>query len=116
MKAVAMMVAAGFGSWLVASLVLDSRMRLELLCGMIGPLAGVSGSWVLIERTHRRNPQALTSAMIVAFGFKLVFFGAYVAVMLVGLSLRPVPFVASFVGYFCGLYLMEALYLQRLFK
>ena len=84
MKGVAVMVAAGFGSWLVASLVLGSRVRLELLCGMIGPLAGVSGSWVLVERTHRRNPQAVTSVMIAAFGLKLLFFGAYVAVMLVG--------------------------------
>jgi len=116
MKGVAVMVAAGFGSWLVASLLLGSRVRLELLCGMIGPLAGVSGSWVLVERTHRRNPQAVTSVMIAAFGLKLLFFGAYVAVMLVGLSLRPAPFMASFVSYFCGLYLVEALYLQRLFK
>ena len=116
MKALGVMMAAGLGSWLVASLVIDSRLRLELLCGMAGPLAGVGGSWVLVERTHRRDPQAVTAAMIWAFAFKVVFFGAYVAVMLLGLSLRPVPFVASFVSFFCGLYLMEALYLQRLFK
>jgi uncharacterized membrane protein YdfJ with MMPL/SSD domain len=116
MKPVAVMVAAGFGSWLVAALVLDSRIRVELLCGMIGPLAGVTGSWVLIDRLHRRNPGAVMAAMIGAFAFKLVFFGAYVTAMLQGLSLSPVPFVASFVSYFCGLYLMEALYLQRLFK
>ena len=91
-------------------------MGLEVLCGMIGPLVGVGGSWVLVERTHRRDPQAVTARMIVAFGFKLVFFGAYLTVMLRGLSLRPGPFVASFVCYIVGLYLMEALYLQRLLK
>ena len=116
MKAVAVMVAAGVGSWLVASLVLDSRTRLEVLCGMIGPLLGVGGSWIMTERTYRRNPQAVTNLMIWAFGFKLVFFGAYVTAMLRGLSLRPGPFVASFMVYFCGLYLLEALYLRRLFK
>ncbi len=116
MKAVAVMVAAGFGSWLVASLVLDSRTRLEVLCGMMGPLLGVSGSWVMVERTYRRNPQAVTALMIWAFGFKLAFFGAYVTAMIRGFSLRPVPFVVSFMSYFCGLYLMEALYLRRLFK
>ena len=116
MKAAAVMVATGFGSWLVASLVLDSRTRLEVLCGMIGPLVGVGGSWVMIERTHRRNPQAVTNLMIWAFGFKIVFFGAYVTAMLRGFSLRPVPFVVSFMSYFCGLYMLEALYLRRLFK
>jgi uncharacterized membrane protein YdfJ with MMPL/SSD domain len=87
-----------------------------MLGGMLGPLAGASGSWILVERTHRRSPQAVTAAMIGAFAFKVVFFGAYVAVMLLGFSLRPAPFVASFVSFFCGLYLIEALYLQRLFK
>jgi uncharacterized membrane protein YdfJ with MMPL/SSD domain len=116
MKPVAVMAAAGVGSWLVASLLLDSRTRLEVLCGMIGPLVAACGSWVLIARTHRRDPQAVTARMIAAFGFKLVFFGVYLAVMLRALSLRPGPFVASFVCYVAGLYVMEALYLQRLFK
>ena len=115
MKGVAVMVAASVGTWLVASLVLDARIQRELLYGMVGPLVGVSGSWVVVERTYRRDPQAVTRAMIGAFAFKLVFFGAYVTVMLRGLSLSPVPFVVSFVSYFCGLYLMEALYLRRLF-
>ena len=37
--------------------------------------------------------------MIAAFAFKMVFFGAYVAVMIRVVALRPVPFVASFTGY-----------------
>ena len=52
------------------------------------------------------------SVMIAAFAFKLVFFGAYVAVM-IRVALRPVPFIASFTGYLAGLYLMEALYLRQ---
>ena len=59
------------------------------------------------------SPQALTSVMIAAFAFKLVFFGAYVAVMIRVVALRPVPFIASFTGYLAGLYLMEALYLRQ---
>ena len=54
--------------------------------------------------------------MIAAFAFKLVFFGAYVAVMLRVVALRPVPFIASFTGYLVGLYVIEALYLRHLFK
>ena len=49
--------------------------------------------------------------MMAAFAAKMVFFGAYVAVMLQGrLRVRPVPFVASFTAYFIALYLVEALY------
>ena len=32
------------------------------------------------------------------------------------LALRPVPFMLSFTGYFIAIYLMEALYLRRLFS
>jgi hypothetical protein len=102
-------------SWLVAAALLDTQARIEVLCGMLGPLAMVIGSWVLMERAYRRNPERLTAVMVGAFAGKLVFFGAYVAVMLRVLSLRPRTFVASFTSYFVVLYLIEALYLRRLF-
>ena len=102
--------------WLVAAPFLDSRARVEVLLGMLGPVLVASGSWLLTERTYRQRPEALTSVMIASFAFKLVFFGAYVAVMLRVLTLRPVPFVLSFAGSLAGLYLMEALYLRRLFR
>ena len=114
MRPVAVMVAASVASWLAAALLVDARTRVEVLFGMVGPLAMAAGSWVLVERTYARHPEALTSLMIAAFAFKVVFFGAYVVVMLELLLLRPVPFVASFMSYFVGLYLMEALYLRRL--
>jgi uncharacterized membrane protein YdfJ with MMPL/SSD domain len=53
--------------------------------------------------------------MMGGFLGKMVLFGAYVVIVLRGLSVRPVPFVASFTVYFIGLYLVEALYLKRLF-
>jgi hypothetical protein len=102
-------------SWLVAAALLDTQARIEVLYGMLGPLAMVIGSWVLMERAYRRNPERLTGVMVAAFAGKLVFFGAYVAVMLRVLSLRPRTFVASFTSYFIALYLIEALYLRRLF-
>jgi hypothetical protein len=102
-------------SWLVAAALLAPQARIEVLYGMLGPLAMVTGSWILMERAYRRNPERLTAVMVAAFVGKLVFFGAYVAVMLRVLSLRPRTFVASFTGYFIALYLIEALYLRRLF-
>jgi len=116
MKAVVAMTAASVASVLAVGVFVDPRARLAVLLGMLGPLLIASGSWVLTERTYRERPQALMSVMVVAFAFKLVFFGAYVAVMIRVVALRPVPFIASFTGYLAGLYLMEALYLRQLFK
>ena len=88
----------------------------EVLLGMIAPLAATIGTWVLVERTYRWHPERLTPLMVLAFGGKMVFFGAYVVVMLTVLTLRPMPFVISFTSYFIALYAIEALYLRRLFE
>jgi len=109
------MVIVSVAACLAVGLWLDGRTRVAVLLGMSGPLLAAAGSWMLAERTYRRDPQALTSLMISGFLFKLVFFGLYVAATMMLLSPRPVPFVASFVGYFVGLYLTEAVLLRRLF-
>ena len=83
--------------------------------GMVGPLIVAWASWVLAERTWRRHPERLTSVMIAAFGGKMVFFAAYVALMLSVLSLRPIPFIASFTLSFIALHVAEAVALHRLF-
>src|SRR5262249_44574318 len=98
MKAVAVMTAASVSAYIVASMLVDGRVQRELLWGMAGPLLAVSGSWLAIERAYRRDPGAVTRLMIAGFGFKIVFFGTYVVVMLRGLALSPVPFVVSFVS------------------
>lgn len=116
MNAVVAMAGASVASVLVAGAVVDPRARLAVLLGMVGPLLITTGSWVLMERTYREQRAKLTSVMIAAFAFKVVFVGVYVAVMIRVIGLRPVPFVASFTGYFAGLYFMEALYLRRLFR
>jgi hypothetical protein len=85
------------------------------LFGLAGPLAVAAISWVLMVRTHRRNPGALTGLMIAGFVGKMVFFGAYVAVVIKGLSQPAVPFALSFAGSFIALHLIEALALRRLF-
>jgi uncharacterized membrane protein YdfJ with MMPL/SSD domain len=108
------MIAAAVLSWIVLALLVSRDVRLATFLGMLAPLAVAVASWLMAERAWRRNPESLTPVMIMAFGVKLVFFGAYVAVMLKGLSLAPVPFVASFAGYFIVLHMVEALALRRL--
>jgi hypothetical protein len=115
MKVVSWMAAASVISWLVVAWLAGAEVGTGVLWGMMGPLAATSGSWVLAERTYRRHPESLTSLMAAGFAGKVVFFGAYVAVMLRVLLVRPVPFVVSFTGYFIALYVTEAFCLQRLF-
>jgi hypothetical protein len=116
MKPVAYMAAAGVLSWLSVALIVDRRTSLEIFFGMLGPLAVTSGTWVFAARIYRERPEQLTGFMASALVLKLVFFGAYVAAMLRIMRFRPIPFVVSFTGYFIGLYLIEALYLKRLFS
>jgi hypothetical protein len=115
MKAVAWMAAASVASWVVAAAVVGTPLAVEVLFGMIGPLAAASGSWLLAERTFRRHPERLTSLMAASFGVKLLFFGVYVVVGVRIWPEHPVPFVVSFTSYFIGLYAIEALLLRRLF-
>jgi uncharacterized membrane protein YozB (DUF420 family) len=116
MRPVAVMVALSVATWFIVSWLVDQRARSEVLFGMLGPLALACGSWVVIERTVARNRQMLMSLMVAAFAFKLLFVGVYVVVMLRVAGLRPAPFALSLTGYFSGLYLIEALYLRRLFR
>jgi hypothetical protein len=102
------------GSWVALWALTGARWHPELLFGMLGPLVGVCASWVAIARAARGTPERLTAVMMIGFAAKMVLFGAYVAVMLRGVELRPVPFVAAFTGYFIALYAMEALFLRRL--
>jgi hypothetical protein len=108
------MVGAALASWGAIAAVPGVESDVELLFGMIAPLAGAVVTWVLVTRNVRR-PERLTPLMVAAFAGKLVFFGAYVTVMLGVLSLRPLPFVVSFTAYFIALHLFEAFCLQRLF-
>ena len=103
-------------SWFVVALVVDRRTGIEILFGMLGPLVATLSTWVLAERIYRRRAEILTTVMATAFVAKIVFFGAYVAFVILLLRFRPVPFVVSFTSYFIALYLMEALYLRRLFS
>jgi hypothetical protein len=116
MKPVWWMVGSAVLSWLAVAAIPGVDSEREMLFGMLAPLAGAVGTWVLVARTYASTPERLTSRMVAAFGGKLLFFGAYVTVMLTVVSLRPLPFVISFTTYFIALHMFEALCLQRLFR
>ncbi len=114
MREAAWMAGAAIGSWLAVSVAGGDRVNPESFFGMAGPLVAVCASWIAVKRTHHAAPERVMGVMIVWFALKLVFFGAYMAVMIRLLSLRTVPFVTAFVSYFIALYAMQALCLKRL--
>ena len=73
-------------SWLAPSAGSARRRRAASAARHAGAAAVAVTTWVLAERTYRRDPARLTGVMMAAFVGKMVFFGAYVAVMLDGLS------------------------------
>jgi hypothetical protein len=101
-------------SSLVLSSVVGAGVRMEIWCGMAGPLASALVSWIAIERRRLRRPAELTGLMIRSFAAKMVFFAVYVAVLLKVGSMQPNPFVVSFIGYFVLLHGMEAFGLHRI--
>ena len=115
MKPAWWMAGAAVATWLAVAAVPGVESDLEILFGMLAPLTGAVATWVLVVRTYPANPERLTPLMVVAFGGKVVFFGAYVTIMLAVLALQPLPFVLSFTAYFVALHFFEAVCLQRLF-
>ncbi len=107
------MVGAGVGVAVVA--VLAGAPFSEVVWGMVGPLVSACVTWLLITRTLRRAPDAVTGVMMKAFAGKMLFFGAYVVAVLRGLTLDLTPFALAFTACFVALYAVEALFLQRLF-
>jgi hypothetical protein len=115
-KALTQMAGAALGCFVVVSLLTAGRSPLAVLFGLLGPLAAAVASWVLIERAYHQSQARASALMVKLFGAKMVFFGAYVAAVVLWLLPEArVPFVVSFVSHYILLHLMEALCLRRLF-
>jgi hypothetical protein len=84
--------------------------------GMIGPVTAVVATWIVVVRTFRGNPAALTKVLATAFLVKVVFFTVYVVVMIKLAELPARTFGLSFMAFFIGLYAVEATLFARLFN
>jgi hypothetical protein len=115
MKPLWWMVGASVLSWLAVTAASPGNVNPEVLLGMAGPLGSAVVTWIVTMRSRAVSPAAVMAVMMKALLAKMVFFGVYVAIMLRGLALRPNLFVASFTVYFIVLFLMQALFLSRLF-
>ena len=83
--------------------------------GMLAPLIVGVATIVMVERTTRNAPRALTSRMTIAFLAKMLFYAAYVSVVLAVVTTTPIPFMVSFTVYFVALQFTEAVYFKTLF-
>jgi len=115
-KPVAWLAAVGAAGSGTAAVAFGEAVSPELWWGLAGPLVSASVSWRLMASAALRGPEKLTALMVKALAAKMLFFGVYVAVTLFVWRLRPVPFMASFTGFFVVFHVMEALFLMRLTK
>jgi len=109
------MIAGSILSAAVANFAAGGRNAAEIWLGMLAPLIVVGVTWTAIQRIYRMTPERLTALMMKAFAGKLVFFGAYVGLVIGVMRLQPIPFIVSFTAYFIALHLVEALWMKRLF-
>ena len=93
-----------------------SPMVWPVLAGFAGPLAAVLVTWILVTRTHRRDPAAVHGVMVTAFAVKMVFFAVYAVAMVKVLNLDVRAFGLSFAVCFIALYALEAVLFARLFR
>jgi hypothetical protein len=113
-KAAFWMAVVALGVGLGATAVFGASAGAEIVAGLAAPLLTGSGSAAVTERTHRLDPQRVLPLLMTAFVVKMLFFGAYVAVMLSVVGLQPLPFALTFVAAFIVLHVIEALQVRRL--
>ena len=82
--------------------------------GMAAPLVVGLATIRLVERTVRTDVSRLTARMAAAFAVKLVFYAAYVSVVIGLIQVELAPFTLSFTLYFVALQIAEALYFRTL--
>jgi len=99
---------------LIATLVTPDAVPAAFM-GMLAPLIVGIATIVMVERTTRNEPRALTSRMTIAFLAKMLFYAAYVSVVLALVTTTPIPFMVSFTVYFVALQFTEAVYFKTLF-
>jgi hypothetical protein len=99
---------------LIATLVTPDAVAAAFM-GMLAPLIVGIATIVMVERTTRNEPRALTSRMTIAFLAKMLFYAAYVSVVLALVTTTPIPFMVSFTVYFVALQFTEAVHFKTLF-
>ena len=116
MKFVVSIIILGLGiSGLVGSTFFPQYI-VEIFIGMIAPLLVTIFSIVWIKNVFKTDPEKITATMTKSFFIKMVLFALYFITILSFYAFEPNPFVISFTGFFILFYIIEAIFLNKLFQ
>lgn len=116
MKFIISIIILGLGiSGLVGGAVFPQYIK-EIFIGMIAPLLVTIFSIAWIKHVSKADPGKITATMTKSFFIKMVLFALYFIIILRFYTFEPIPFVISFTGFFILFYIIEAIFLQKLFK
>ncbi len=88
----------------------------EIFIGMIAPLLVTIVSITWINKVFKADPEKLTATMTKSFLIKMILFALYFIIIFSFYAFEPIPFVVSFTGFFILFYIIEAIFLQKLFQ
>ena len=88
----------------------------EVFLGMTAPLLVTIFSIFWIEKVFKTDKEKLPATMAKSFFIKMVLFALYFIIILGFYTFEPIPFVISFTGFFILFYIIEAIFLQKLFN
>ena len=88
----------------------------EIFLGMVSPLLVTIFSIFWIDKVFKTDKEKLTATMAKSFFIKMVLFALYFIIILSFYAFEPIPFVLSFTGFFILFYIIEAVFLQKLFQ
>jgi hypothetical protein len=116
MKFIISIIILGLGiSGLVGGVVFPQYIK-EIFMGMTAPLLVTLFSIIWVKKVFTTDPEKLTATMTKSFFIKMVLFALYFIIILSFYAFKPSPFVISFTGFFILFYIIEAIFLQKLFQ
>ena len=116
MKFIISIIILGFGiSGLVGGTVFPDYF-IEIFIGMIAPSLVTIFSIIWIKKVFKTDPEKITATMTKSFFIKMLLFALYFIIILSFYTFEPNPFVISFTGFFILFYIIEAMFLQKLFQ
>lgn len=116
MKFIISILILGLGiSGLVSGTVFPQYIK-EIFIGMVAPLLVTIFSIAWIKHVSKADPGKITATMTKSFFIKMVLFALYFIIILRFYTFETIPFVISFTGFFILFYIIEAIFLQKLFK
>jgi len=116
MKYIFSIIVLGLGISGIVSGILYPQYINEIFLGMVAPLLVTILSISFIKRTYFILPEKVTETITKSFLVKMILFGLYFVIILSFYTFEPIPFVSSFTGFFILFYIIEAVFLQKLFQ